>query len=243
MATTDSQFAATVDASASESFDDPRQPYLQQMNEAVEGGSDAQEPQQQHKKLRRILVPQEWAPNSLFTNPVEYDGLLLGSGLYEGPALFTKDKSLPFEGNLDMCGGISFNKGCYLGQELTHRTHVMLVTRKRVVPLTLGDDPRASLAFDGNMLACSAVEEKWGTVPSPIYAEDGVTKVGVLLAKRCNKAIGLLRLRYFDPAQHSMKVRVGSCEAAVAALPSWWEEETVTKIFRQQNGNGESEAQ
>lgn len=31
--------------------------------------------------------------------------------------------SIPLESNLDLVGSISFAKGCYVGQELTARTH------------------------------------------------------------------------------------------------------------------------
>ena len=34
---------------------------------------------------------------------------------------------------------VSFSKGCYIGQELTARTHHTGVVRKRVVPVTFGD--------------------------------------------------------------------------------------------------------
>ena len=34
-------------------------------------------------------------------------------------------------------GGVSFHKGCYLGQELTARTFHTGVTRKRIVPIKI----------------------------------------------------------------------------------------------------------
>ena len=43
---------------------------------------------------------------------------------------------LPLESNLDLLSsGVSFAKGCYLGQELTARTHFRGVVRKRLVPV------------------------------------------------------------------------------------------------------------
>ena len=38
-----------------------------------------------------------------------------------------------------LTGTVSFNKGCYLGQELTARTHHTGVVRKRVMPIALGE--------------------------------------------------------------------------------------------------------
>lgn len=42
---------------------------------------------------------------------------------------------LPLEANADICFGISFNKGCYVGQELTARSRFVGVIRKRIVPV------------------------------------------------------------------------------------------------------------
>lgn len=50
---------------------------------------------------------------------------------------------LPFEMNLDYTNGLSLDKGCYVGQELTIRTLVNGVIRKRIVPVqffTLDDE-------------------------------------------------------------------------------------------------------
>jgi folate-binding protein YgfZ len=44
------------------------------------------------------------------------------------------NKSLPLEYNVDLGNGVNFNKGCYLGQELTSRTHHRGEIRKRAVP-------------------------------------------------------------------------------------------------------------
>lgn len=49
------------------------------------------------------------------------------------------DKSIPLEFNLDWLNGISFDKGCYLGQELIARTHFRGVIRKRLVPVFLSE--------------------------------------------------------------------------------------------------------
>ena len=47
------------------------------------------------------------------------------------------EKSLPLEASLDLLGGINFHKGCYLGQELTARTHFQGLVRKRILPVIL----------------------------------------------------------------------------------------------------------
>ncbi|SCV71883.1 BQ2448_4577 [Microbotryum intermedium] len=55
-------------------------------------------------------------------------------GIPEGQADLA---SLPLEGNLDFLGAIDFKKGCYVGQELTARTHHKGVVRKRQLPVRL----------------------------------------------------------------------------------------------------------
>ncbi|KAJ3193342.1 ccr4 associated factor [Entophlyctis luteolus] len=56
-------------------------------------------------------------------------------GVAEGPDEFVQGISLPLESNLDLMNGVNFRKGCYLGQELTIRTHHTGVIRKRIVPV------------------------------------------------------------------------------------------------------------
>lgn len=51
---------------------------------------------------------------------------------------------LPFEFNIDYANGINYNKGCYIGQELTSRTWTRGIIRKRIMPVHFfaahGDD-------------------------------------------------------------------------------------------------------
>ncbi|KAJ5279484.1 transferase caf17 [Penicillium angulare] len=76
----------------------------------------------------------------------------------EGQSEIIRDSSLPMECNMDMARAIDFRKGCYVGQELTIRTHHTGVVRKRMLPvqfytqdtkLTDGPtyDPSAELAL------------------------------------------------------------------------------------------------
>ncbi|MDR6181533.1 CAF17-like 4Fe-4S cluster assembly/insertion protein YgfZ [Asaia bogorensis] len=50
------------------------------------------------------------------------------------------EKTLLIEANFDWLHGISFTKGCYMGQELTARTHYRGLVKKRLVPVQ-GDGP------------------------------------------------------------------------------------------------------
>lgn len=77
------------------------------------------------------------------------------SGVAEGPLEITKGSALPQQGNIDYMGGIDFRKGCYVGQELTIRTHHTGVVRKRILPVQIYDSgreakPPDSLSYDLN---------------------------------------------------------------------------------------------
>jgi len=53
-------------------------------------------------------------------------------GVPEGPEELPTNQTLPLNANLDGIGGISYTKGCYMGQELTTRTYRTGVIRKRL---------------------------------------------------------------------------------------------------------------
>lgn len=60
--------------------------------------------------------------------------------------------TLPFENNIDYMGGINYNKGCYIGQELTNRTWTRGVIRKRVMPVQFyQDSPSIPFKYDGDL--------------------------------------------------------------------------------------------
>ncbi|KAN0110454.1 Aminomethyltransferase folate-binding domain containing protein [Hyaloscypha variabilis] len=58
-------------------------------------------------------------------------------GVHEGQDELVRESALPQESNIDFMGGIDYRKGCYVGQELTIRTHHTGVVRKRVLPVML----------------------------------------------------------------------------------------------------------
>ena len=73
-------------------------------------------------------------PNASFE---DYKVHRMVNGVAEGSAEIVPATALPQESNIDLFGGIDFRKGCYLGQELTIRTHHTGVVRKRILPLHL----------------------------------------------------------------------------------------------------------
>jgi len=53
---------------------------------------------------------------------------------------FYSGEAIPLEYNLAGLNAISFDKGCYIGQELIARTHHRGVIRKRLMPMKFVDE-------------------------------------------------------------------------------------------------------
>jgi folate-binding protein YgfZ len=68
-----------------------------------------------------------------------YDEMRLTLGIPDGPRDMIPDKSIPLEWRMDELGAIDWQKGCYLGQELTARTKYTGVVRKTLITLEKGD--------------------------------------------------------------------------------------------------------
>lgn len=66
---------------------------------------------------------------------VAYDIRRILFGIPEGIKELPVGKALPLENCFDYMNGIHFNKGCYVGQELTIRSYHHGVVRKRVIPV------------------------------------------------------------------------------------------------------------
>ena len=83
--------------------------------------------------------PPDWLASSTSVEEAAdeslYDWVLMLLGLPNGSRHLPTNEALPLESNIELLNGVSFAKGCYLGQELTARTHFRGVVRKRLVPV------------------------------------------------------------------------------------------------------------
>jgi folate-binding protein YgfZ len=71
-----------------------------------------------------------------------YENLRLYFGMPEGLVDLVQEKTLPMEANFDLFNGIDWQKGCYVGQELTARMHYRALLKKRLLPVEIeGDVP------------------------------------------------------------------------------------------------------
>lgn len=124
------------------------------------------------------------------------------NGVVEGSELL-KGQSFPLEMNCDYLNGISFNKGCYVGQELTARTHHTGVIRKRIMPLIFDETP-TGLELNANIYIQSTSDTK----RSP----------GKLRGFCKNVGVGLLRIEECLKAE---KLFIGGFTAKTF-IPNWW---------------------
>ena len=65
-----------------------------------------------------------------------YDLLRYKNCILEGSKEIVTNVSLPLETNLDLLGGISFEKGCFIGQEVNARIKWKGLVKRKYVPIT-----------------------------------------------------------------------------------------------------------
>lgn len=86
---------------------------------------------------------------SLPSDSPVYKQLRITEGIVEaGDYASGAKESLPFENNLDYMNGVNYNKGCYVGQELTIRTHIRDSVRRRVMPVQFYTSKQADGILD-----------------------------------------------------------------------------------------------
>jgi len=97
----------------------------------------------------RVLSTDPLAVNA---TEADWDSYRLGLGLPDGSRDMETDKSVLLEAGFDELHGVSWTKGCYMGQELTARTKYRGLVKRRLVPVRI-DGPvpvaGAPLLLDG----------------------------------------------------------------------------------------------
>ncbi|XP_054847736.1 putative transferase CAF17, mitochondrial [Eublepharis macularius] len=152
--------------------------------------------------------PVEIVPGSKIGNIEDYHRHRYKQGIPEGIKDLPTGVALPLESNLAYMNGISFTKGCYIGQELTARTHHMGVIRKRLLPIQL------------------AVAEPFERIPegAEIVTESGKS-AGKYRAGREELGIALLRLANINEPLH-LKLSGGATVNLTTSVPKWWPKPT-----------------
>lgn len=94
-------------------------------------------------------------------------------GIPEGAREIPPNRALPLESCIDYMGGINFNKGCYVGQELTIRSYHHGVVRKRVIPVVFHpfselDDVEVDLSYEPSSPLTTEIDTRTCLVGSSI---------------------------------------------------------------------------
>jgi folate-binding protein YgfZ len=123
----------------------------------------------------------------------DWDLYRLAAGLPDGGRDMEADRSVLLEAGFDELGGVSWTKGCYMGQELTARTKYRGLVKRRLVPV--------------------AIEGPMPPPGSPVL-RDG-TEVGTMRSGRGAIGLASLRLDAIGATLHCAEASL------VASVPAW----------------------
>ena len=151
-----------------------------------------------------IVAPDPRLPEAgwrlLSTTPIptnataqQYDTHRLSLGLPDGSRDMEPEKSILLEAGFDELHGVSWSKGCYMGQELTARTKYRALIKRRLVPVAI--DGIAPAPF------------------TPVF-KDGID-VGTMRSSRGQTGLAVIRL----DAMHA-KLACGDA-TLTPVIPSW----------------------
>lgn len=99
-------------------------------------------------EAERAISETGLAPGS----PADLDRLRLQLGVPDGSRDLPVEKAFLLESGFDELNGVDWQKGCYVGQELTARTKYRGLVRKRLMPVRIEgtpDDPEGRITLDG----------------------------------------------------------------------------------------------
>jgi len=125
----------------------------------------------------------------------DYDRLRLELGVPDGGRDLVVEKSILLESGFDELNGVDWQKGCYIGQELTARTKYRGLIKKRLMPV----------AIDGPAPA-----------PGTIVTADR-REVGEMRSSRDGLGLALLRI---EPVSEGKQLKAGQTTLR-PSTPGW----------------------
>ena len=177
----------------------------------------------------RMLYEDNDSDNNINTDTVnssssKYKRYRILKGIAEGIELYDQ---IPLECNLDLLNGISFKKGCYVGQELISRTKHRGIVRKRIVPFVIGDDINNNTNF--NYLPSSSsnsflleddietnLDIKRGDI---LKMNDSDDNIGEVISCDGNVGLILMRLNYLLESDNVFHINQSTI---LPFKPLWW---------------------
>ena len=91
----------------------------------------------------RLIAEDPQAPGAEAATPADYHAHRIALGVGDAARDFEPDRTFPLEVNFEEMNGVDFQKGCFVGQEVTSRTKRRGNVRKRLVPCdVMGEMPK-----------------------------------------------------------------------------------------------------
>jgi folate-binding protein YgfZ len=149
----------------------------------------------------RAILPREGARALLTDAGIaesgfdSYDRLRLSLGIPDGSRDLVLEKSILLEAGFDELNGVDWQKGCYIGQELTARTKYRGLIKKRLMPVRIEGPPPPSGA---------------------VVTADG-REVGEMRSSREGLGLALLRI---EPVRDGKRLAAGDA-TLVSLRPAW----------------------
>lgn len=129
----------------------------------------------------------------------DYDRLRLSLGVPDGSRDLAIEKAILLEAGFDELHGVDWDKGCYMGQELTARTKYRGLIKKRLMPVKVE-----------------------GPLPEPgTLVKLGDHEVGEMRSGRDGRALALLRLEALDEAAKTGTPLLAGGARLTPIKPSW----------------------
>ena len=149
---------------------------------------------------QRALIDRDGAVEIATADMQDWHARRIALGIPDGGRDFAYGDAFPHEALLDQTGGVSFKKGCYIGQEVVSRMQHRGTARTRVVPV----------AFDGGIAAETGAE-----------AVAGGKTLGKIGSGANGRALALLRLDRVADAQAAGEPLLGGSMAFTLAKPDF----------------------
>ena len=172
---------------------------------AWEGGVAAVDPRLAGLGVR-LLLPRDKGTAAIETagfapaDTAAYDRLRLSLGVPDGSRDLAIEKSILLEAGFDELNGVDWQKGCYIGQELTARTRYRGLIKKRLMPV--------------------AVE---GPLPPPdTIIQLGTAEAGEMRSGRDGLGLALLRLEAVADAERDGQPLTAGSARLTPIRPTWF---------------------
>ena len=157
----------------------------------------------------RVILPAAELPGALSEAGFEeadaaaYDRMRLSHGVPDASRDMAVEQTFPLEAGMDQLNAIDYAKGCYVGQELTARTHYRGTIRKRLFRVDID-----------------------GPVPAPGAAiQLGDRKAGVMRSGQDGIGMAMLRMELVDESRKNEKpFTAGDARLRAVAQP-WFRED------------------